>query len=99
MHNESCNSTVDNTHLAIQLLPPQLNKGHGQHPKKLEDQKIAQDEDYSPAGPANILPPPFPAAYHKSIESTLKQFDISTTFSSPTRLMSLLNAIPTKLPL
>ena len=39
---------------------------------------------------ANILLP-FLAGYQKSIKSTLQRYDISTTFSSPTTLISLLN--------
>ena len=39
---------------------------------------------------ANILLP-YPAGYHKDIKSTLRRYDISTTFSSSTTLMSLLN--------
>ena len=45
---------------------------------------------------ANILLP-YPAGYHKDIKSTLQRYDISTTFSSSTTLMSLLytNKAPT----
>ena len=34
---------------------------------------------------------PYPAGYHKDIKSALRRYDISTTFSSSTTLMSLLN--------
>ena len=45
---------------------------------------------------ANILLP-YPAGYHKDIKSTFQRYDISTTFSSSTTLMSLLstNKAPT----
>ena len=39
---------------------------------------------------ANILLP-YPAGYHKDIKSTLQRYDTSTTFSSSTTLISLLN--------